>query len=106
MVDHCWLLSGVQGAEVMNTYGPLSNVSLLHVYGFTEEGNPHDAVGLATECSVLLAVSSSPTQALIQSSTVRDVYWKSSLIGSCTSHDQRWERVVKEVTLFSGQVQN
>jgi hypothetical protein len=66
-----------KGAEVMNTYGPLSNVSLLHVYGFTEEGNPHDA-------------------ALIQSSTIRDVYWKSSLIGSCTSHDQRWERVVKE----------
>ena len=33
-----------QGSEVMNTYGPLSNASLLHVYGFTEEGNPHDVV--------------------------------------------------------------
>ena len=28
----------------MNTYGPLSNASLLHVYGFTEKGNPHDVV--------------------------------------------------------------
>ncbi|CAI8044237.1 N-lysine methyltransferase setd6 [Geodia barretti] len=33
-----------QGSEVMNTYGPLSNASLLHAYGFTEEGNPHDVV--------------------------------------------------------------
>ena len=48
------LLSCVQGAEVMNTYGPLSNASLLHVYGFTEEGNPHDVVGMTTECAVLL----------------------------------------------------
>ena len=29
----------------MNTYGPLSNASLLHVYGFSEEGNPHNVVG-------------------------------------------------------------
>lgn len=28
----------------MNTYGHLPNTSLLHVYGFTEEGNPHDVV--------------------------------------------------------------
>ena len=28
----------------MNTYGHLPNASLLHVYGFTEEGNPHDVV--------------------------------------------------------------
>ena len=34
----------MKGSEVMNTYGPLSNASLLHVYGFTEEGNPHDVV--------------------------------------------------------------
>lgn len=29
----------------MNTYGSLSNASLMHVYGFAEEGNPHDVVG-------------------------------------------------------------
>ncbi len=28
----------------MNTYGELSNASLLHVYGFTEEDNPYDEV--------------------------------------------------------------
>ena len=32
----------------MNTYGLLSNASLLHVYGFTESGNPHDVVGMVT----------------------------------------------------------
>lgn len=31
----------------MNTYGPLPNASLLHTYGFTEPGNPHDVVGVA-----------------------------------------------------------
>ena len=33
----------------MNTYGQLSNTSLLHMYGFAELGNPHDKVcsGLA-----------------------------------------------------------
>ena len=34
----------LQGEEVMNTYGELSNASLLHTYGFTEEDNPHDEV--------------------------------------------------------------
>ena len=34
----------VQGEEVMNTYGQLSNTSLLHMYGFAELGNPHDKV--------------------------------------------------------------
>ena len=28
----------------MNTYGHLSNASLVHEYGFAEEGNPHDVV--------------------------------------------------------------
>ena len=28
----------------MNTYGQHSNASLLHMYGFTEPGNPHDEV--------------------------------------------------------------
>ena len=39
----------LQGEEVMNTYGQLSNTSLLHMYGFAELGNPHDKVcsGLA-----------------------------------------------------------
>lgn len=31
----------------MNTYGSLPNASLLHTYGFTEPGNPHDVVGVA-----------------------------------------------------------
>lgn len=35
-----------QGEEVMNTYGKLSNTSLLHTYGFTEDDNPHDEVNL------------------------------------------------------------
>lgn len=29
----------------MNTYGALPNASLLHLYGFSEAGNPHDMVG-------------------------------------------------------------
>jgi SET domain-containing protein 6 len=33
-----------QGEEIMNTYGKLSNASLLHTYGFTEDDNPHDEV--------------------------------------------------------------
>lgn len=28
----------------MNTYGKLSNASLLHTYGFTLDDNPHDEV--------------------------------------------------------------
>ena len=28
----------------MNTYGELSNASLLHTYGFTQDDNPHDEV--------------------------------------------------------------
>lgn len=32
----------------MNTYGALPNASLLHLYGFSEEGNPHDVVGGGT----------------------------------------------------------
>ena len=28
----------------MNTYGQLSNTSLLHMYGFAELGNPYDKV--------------------------------------------------------------
>ena len=28
----------------MNTYGPLSNASLVHTYGFAEKGNPHNVV--------------------------------------------------------------
>ena len=35
----------------MNTYGPLSNASLLHVYGFAEKGNPHDVVSDVIELS-------------------------------------------------------
>lgn len=30
----------------MNTYGQLSNAALLHLYGFTERGNPNDEVQL------------------------------------------------------------
>lgn len=30
----------------MNTYGQLSNAELLHMYGFTETGNPNDEVRL------------------------------------------------------------
>ena len=36
----------IQGEEVMNTYGQLSNACLLHTYGFTEVDNPHDEVNL------------------------------------------------------------
>ena len=34
----------VQGEEIMNTYGQLSNADLLHTYGFTETDNPYDEV--------------------------------------------------------------
>ena len=37
----------------MNTYGELSNASLLHTYGFTEEDNPHDEVSFLL-CSAFL----------------------------------------------------
>ena len=37
-----------QGEEVMNTYGQLSNASLLHTYGFTEVDNPYDEVRYIT----------------------------------------------------------
>ena len=30
----------------MNTYGPLPNAQLLHIYGFTEAENPHDVVSV------------------------------------------------------------
>ena len=43
----------LQGEEVMNTYGELSNASLLHTYGFTEEDNPHDEVSFLL-CSAFL----------------------------------------------------
>ena len=36
----------LKGEEVMNTYGQLSNAELLHMYGFTETGNPNDEVRL------------------------------------------------------------
>ena len=34
----------IQGEEIMNTYGSLSNAALLHVYGFTEPSNPYNEV--------------------------------------------------------------
>lgn len=37
----------MQGEEVMNTYGELSNTSLLHTYGFCEVNNPHDIVSVS-----------------------------------------------------------
>ena len=46
----------LQDEEVMNTYGPLSNASLLHTYGFTEPGNPHDVVGRLHGCLATLVI--------------------------------------------------
>lgn len=79
----------------MNTYGPLSNTSLLHVYGFTEEGNPHDVVSDVMIIALLIITIMIVVQALIQSLTIHDVYNRSHDI-SC---DQRWERLQKEVRL-------
>ena len=33
-----------KGEEVMNTYGALSNVSLVRMYGFAERDNPNELV--------------------------------------------------------------
>lgn len=38
------MMPGCQGEEVMNTYGALSNTSLVHTYGFSEPDNPHEKV--------------------------------------------------------------
>lgn len=37
----------------MNTYGRLSNASLIHMYGFAEYDNPNDAVSDITTGSLI-----------------------------------------------------
>lgn len=82
----------------MNTYGALPNASLLHLYGFSEARNPHNVVGRGTRPASHRNISDLRSlQALIQSSTVREVYGRTC---QGRSHDisyaQRWESLRRE----------
>lgn len=80
----------------MNTYGALPNASLLHLYGFSEVGNPHDVVGGGPRPHWDVS-DSTFVQALLQSSTLREVYERTCLERSHDiSHAQRWDRLNRE----------
>ena len=97
----------------MNTYGPLPNTSLLHTYGFTEPGNPHDVVGrwawsLAHSQSTRGGLGMRPAatlcytgcrahvQACISSEAVREVFVSGGTAPQ-SRKEKRWKQLQNDV---------
>ena len=80
---------------MMNTYGELSNASLLHTYGFTEVDNPHDEVTLISAHNVMMHILH--LQALISCADLKAVFLSKSSPGVPSLRKQRWNAMEKSV---------